>query len=51
MVICVYKFKQIDGEERAGFFAYFVFMVSQDCCVAPPRGTLGLSAVCYCGIS
>ena len=26
-------------------------LVSQDCCVALPRGALGLSAVCDCGIS
>ena len=31
--------------------AYFVFMVSRDCCVALPRGAIGLSAVCECGIS
>ena len=27
----------LDGEERAGCFAYFVFLVSHDCCVALPR--------------
>ena len=38
------------GEERAGCFAYtFVFLVSRDCCVALPRGAMGLSAVCDCG--
>ena len=26
-------------------------LVSRDCCVAMPRGTVGLSAVCDCGIS
>ena len=31
--------------------AYFVFLVSRDCCVALPRGAMGLSAVCDCGIS
>ena len=25
--------------------------MSRDCCVALPRGTMGLSAVCDCGIS
>ena len=39
------------GEKRAGCFAYFVFVVSRDCCVALPRGAMGLSAVCDCGIS
>ena len=32
-------------------FAYFVFLVSRDCCVALPRGAMGLSAVSDCGIS
>ena len=41
----------LDGEERAGCFAWFVFLVSRDCCVALPRGAMGLSAVCDCGIS
>ena len=40
-----------NGEERAGCFAYFVFLVSRDCCVALSRGAMGLSAVCDCGIS
>ena len=29
----------------------FVFLVSGDCCVAPPCGAMELSAVCDCGIS
>ena len=33
----------LDGEENAGCFAYFVFLVSGDCCVALPRGVIGLS--------
>ena len=40
-----------DGEERAVCLAWFVFLVSRDCCVALPRGDMGLSAVCECGIS
>ena len=32
--------------ERAGCFAYFVFLVSRDCCVAIPLSAMGLSAVC-----
>ena len=35
----------------AGCFAWFVFLVSRGCCVALPRGAMGLSAVCDCGIS
>ena len=37
--------------KRADYFAKFVFLVSHDCCVALPRGVVGLSAVCDCGIS
>ena len=37
--------------ERAGCFAKSVFLVSSDCLVAHPRGAMGLSAVCDCGIS
>ena len=40
-----------DGEERAGCFALFVFLVSHDYCVALPNDATGLSAVCDCGIS
>ena len=32
-------------------FAWFVFLVSCGCCVALPRGAVGFSAVCDCGIS
>ena len=41
----------LDGEERADYFALFVFLVSHDRCVALPHDTTGLSAVCDCGIS
>ena len=41
----------LDGEERAGCFALFVFLVSHDCCVALPYDAMGLSAVYDCGIS
>ena len=39
------------GKRELVAFAYFVFLVSRDCCVALPRGTMGLSAVSDCGIS
>ena len=39
------------GEERAGCFALFVFLLARDCCVALPHNATGLSAVCDCGIS
>ena len=41
----------LDGEERAGCFALFVFLMSRDCCVALPRGVTGLSAAYDSGIS
>ena len=39
------------GKSDAGYFAWFVFLVSHDGCVALPRGAMGLFAVCDCGIS
>ena len=39
------------GEERADFFAIFVFLVSLDWCVALHHDTMSLSAVCDCGKS
>ena len=41
----------IDGEEGAGYFALFVFLVSHNCCVALPHDVTGLIAVCDCRIS
>ena len=50
--LCPFKFcNHLDGEERAGCFALFVFLVSRDCCVALPHDAMGLSAVCDCDIS
>ena len=46
-----YFCNHLDGEERAGCFAWFVFLASCGCCVALPRDAMGLSAVCDCGIS
>ena len=37
--------------EGAGCFAWFVFLGSRDGWAALPRGAMGLSAVCDCGIS
>ena len=34
----------LDGEERAGCFDSFLFLVFRDCCVALPRGAMGLFA-------
>ena len=50
--LCLFQFcNHLDGEERAGCFAWFIFLVSLDDCVALPSGAMGLSAVCNCGIS
>ena len=50
--LCPFWFcNHLDKEERAACFAWFVFLVSCDGCVALPRGAMGLSAVCDCGIS
>ena len=52
VTLCPFWFcNHFDGEERAGFFALFVFLVSRDCCAALPHDATGLSAVCDCGIS
>ena len=52
-LLCVqyYICSRLDGEERVGCFALFVFLVPRDYCMALPRGAMGLSAVCDCGIS
>ena len=41
----------LDGEERTGCFALFVFLVSRVCCVALSHDAKGLSAVCDRDIS
>ena len=52
VTLCPFEFcNHLDGEERAGCFALFVFLVSRDFCAALPNGAMGLSAVCDCGIS
>ena len=52
VTLCAFKFcNHLDGEERADCFAYFVFLVSRDCCVALHRGAMGLSKICNCDIS
>ena len=45
-------FEITDGRmERAGCFAWFVFLMSRGGCAALPRNATGLSVVCDCGIS
>ena len=41
----------LDWEERAGYFALFIFLVYHECCVALPHDAMGLSAVWNYGIS
>ena len=41
----------LDGEERAGCLALFVFLVSRDCCVALHHDAMCLSAFYDCGFS
>ena len=52
-LLCVqyYVCNHLDGEERAGWFALFVFLVSHDCCDTLPRSAMVLSAVRDCCIS
>ena len=50
--VCPFSYcNHLDGEERAGCFAQFVFLVPRVGCAALSRGAIGLSAVCDCGIS
>ena len=52
VTLCPFQFcNHLDGEERAGCFALFVFQVSRDCFVALSHDATGLSAVYDCGIS
>ena len=52
VTVCPFKFcNHLDGDERGGCFAQFVFLVPRDCCVALPCGAIGLSAVRDRGIS
>ena len=38
------------GKKELVALLRFVFLVSRGCCVALPRGAMGLSAVCDCVI-
>ena len=43
----------LNGEKRAGFFTFTVFLMSCDSqlSIALPHGAVGWSVVCDCGIS
>ena len=50
--LCHFTFcNHLDEEKRAGCFAFFIFVLSCDCCVALPHDATGFAAVCDCGIS
>ena len=52
VTLCPFSFcNHLAGEERAGCFASFVFLVSRDWFVALACVAMGLSAVCGCDIS
>ena len=52
VTLCTFQFcNHLDGEEKAGCFALFVFLVSRVCCVALSHDATSLSAVCDCCIS
>ena len=46
-----YILQYFDEEERAVFFAFIWMSCYCKCPVALPRGAMGWSAVCNCGIS
>ena len=52
-LLCLHSrfYNHLDGAERAGCFALFVFLVSDDCCVALLHDAKDLSAACDHGIS
>ena len=48
VTLCPFQFcNHLNGEERAGCFAWFAFLSSPG---SLPRGAMGLSAVCDCDI-
>ena len=54
VTLCPFKFcNHFEEEERFGCFAFIVLRMSCycKCSVTLPRGTVGWSAVCDCGIS
>ena len=52
VTLCPFLFcNHIDGEERAGCFTLFVFLVPCDCYLAPPHDVMFFFANCDCGIT
>ena len=54
ITLCPFEFcNHLEEEERAGCFAFVVFLMSSycKCSLALPHSSVGWSAVCDCGIS
>ena len=52
VILCPLEFwYHLTGKRELGCFAWFVFLVSHDCCVALPRGAMSLSVFCDYSIS
>ena len=48
VTLCQFYFcNHLDGEERVGCFAWFVFLVSHDGCVALPSGGMRFVSVAF----
>ena len=47
----IFVCSHLDGRERAGCIALFVFLVSRDCYVALPHDAMSKSAICDCVIA
>ena len=43
-------YNHFDEEEKAGCLALIFFLVSSECSVVPPHGTMDWSVGCDCGI-
>ena len=51
MFCCALLYVHFEGKRKGLLlFLAYIFLVSRACCVALPRGPMGLSAVCDCGI-
>ena len=50
LILCLLLLPMWESVIVLCFVVLHVFLVS-DCCVALPRGAMGLSTVCNCGIS
>ena len=51
MYLCVHSSFSIILKGRESWLLCFFLLMSCECCVTPPQGATGLSAVSDCGIS